>query len=336
MLNYVSSSPHIRDNASTKGIMRDVVIALLPATLWGFYIFGLNAVINVALAVGSAVLFEYLYQKLLKKPSTIQDYSAVVTGLLLGMNLPSGNYYFVPILGSFVAIVVIKQLYGGLGQNFMNPALGARAFLVVSFASYMTTWPVINQAGRFTSIDGVSGATPLALLKGGNNYINGVIDTASSAALSMFQKEITIWDTFIGFVGGCIGEVSAVALILGGVYLLYRKVITWHIPVSYIATFSLMILVFGQSAWDINYLALHLTGGGLMLGAFFMATDYSTSPMTGKGQIIMGVGCGLLTAIIRLFGGYPEGVSFAILIMNLFVPLIDHYLIPTSFGGEKK
>lgn len=330
MLNIVSSSPHVRDNASTRNIMRDVIIALVPATLWGFYVFGLNAIINVALAVSSAVLFEYLYQKLLKKPITINDLSAAVTGLLLGLNLPSGHYYFIPVLGSFVAIVVVKQLYGGLGQNFMNPALAARAFLLVSFAGYMTTWPNPAQAGRFWSIDGVSGATPLALLKTGKMLEAGVLSLGNEAG------GIWLSDAFFGFVGGCIGEVSALALILGGAYLIYRKIITWQIPVAFFASFTIMMLVFGQNPWDLTYLAFHLTSGGFLLGAFFMATDYSTSPMTGKGQIIMGIGCGLLTALIRLFGGYPEGVSFAILIMNLFVPLIDHYLVPTSFGGGKK
>ncbi len=327
MLNIVSSSPHIRDKASTKSIMRDVLIALAPVTLWGFYVFGLNAIINVALAVGSAVLFEYLYEKILKKPITIGDLSAAVTGLLLGLNLPSGHYYFVPVVGSFIAIVIVKQLYGGLGQNFMNPALVGRAFLLVSFAGYMTTWPLAGQSGRFTGIDMITGATPLALLKTGS-----FLPTGNLAG----DLPITLTDTFFGFTGGCIGEVSAIALLLGAGYLFYRKVITWQIPVSFIGMFMVIMLVFGQRPWDIHYLAFQLTTGGLFLGAFFMATDYSTSPMTGKGQIIMGLGCGFLTALIRLFGGYPEGVSFAILIMNLFVPLLDNFLVPTSFGGEKK
>ncbi len=331
MLNIVSSSPHIRDNASTKTIMRDVLIALAPATLWGFYVFGLNAIINVALAVGSAVLFEYLYQRILNKPITIGDLSAAVTGLLLGLNLPSGNYYFVPILGSFVAIVVIKQLYGGLGQNFMNPALGARAFLLVSFAGYMTTWPLAAQSGRFTGIDMLAGATPLAHLKTGALLLDGQLMVEADGLMP-----ISLSDTFLGFIGGCIGEVSALALLLGAAYLFWRKIITWQIPAGFLAMFVVMMLVFGKNPWDLNYLAYQLTTGGLFLGVFFMATDYSTSPMTGKGQLLMGLGCGFLTALIRLFGGYPEGVSFAILIMNLFVPLIDNYLIPTAFGGEKK
>ena len=330
MLNYVSSSPHVRDHSSTQSIMRDVIIALVPATLWGFYIFGLNAVINVALAVGSSVLFEYLYQKWMKKPITISDLSAVVTGLLLGLNLPSGNYYFIPILGSFIAIVVVKQLYGGIGQNFMNPALAARAFLLVSFAGYMTTWQIPGQSGRFLSIDGITGATPLALLKEGKMLEAGILQLENEAGGYWLS------DAFLGFVGGCIGEVSALALILGGAYLIWRKIITWQIPVAFLGSFAMMILIFGQNPWDLTYLGFHMTTGGLLLGAFFMATDYSTSPMTGTGQLIMGIGCGILTALIRLFGGYPEGVSFAILILNLFVPLIDHYLVPTSFGGQEK
>lgn len=336
MLNYVSSSPHVKDNSSTKSIMRDVIIALVPATLWGFYIFGLNAVVNVALAVGSCVLFEYLYQRLLHKPITIGDLSAGVTGLILGLNLPSGNYYFIPILGSFVAIVVVKQLYGGIGQNFMNPAVAGRAVLLVSFAAYMTTWPSPLAPGRFLSVDSITTATPLAQLKAGM-FANGIIDATSGAtSASETAVNVHLWDTFLGFIPGSIGEISALALILGGLYLIFRKVITWHIPLSFIGSFALMILVFGQNPWDLSYLAFHLTTGGLMIGAFFMASDYCTSPMTGKGQIIMGMGCGFLSALIRLFGGYPEGVSFSILILNLFVPLIDHYLIPTSFGGQKK
>lgn len=319
MLNKVSSSPHIRDSVTTQSIMRDVLIALLPATLWGIYVFGINALINIVLATGSAVLFEYLYQKYMKKPITISDYSAAVTGLLLGLNLPSGNYYFIPVLGSFFAIIVVKQLYGGIGQNFMNPALAARAFLVVSFAGYMTRWQLPMVEGRFTGIDGISGATPLAMLKG---YQQGDSITG-------------LGDLFFGFIGGSIGEISAIALLIGAAYLLVRKIISWHIPVSYLLTFSVLIVLFSKSPLDISFLANHLFAGGLILGAFFMATDYSTSPMTKIGQIIMGIGCGFLTAMIRIFGGYPEGVSFAILIMNLFVPLIDHYLIPTSFGGKK-
>lgn len=336
MLNMVSSSPHIKDSATTQKIMRDVVIALAPATLWGFYIFGLNAIINVGLAVGFSVLFEYLYQRLLKKPITIGDYSAVVTGLLLGLNLPSGNFYFVPVLGSFVAIVIVKQLYGGIGQNFMNPALAARAFLVVSFAGYMTTWQIPEQVGRFTGVDTVASATPLALLKSGNILESGLLDAGEAAVEKGLSAQIGLWETFMGYIGGSIGEVSALMLLLGGIYLMFRKVITWEIPVSYLAVFSVLMLALGQKPWDLHFLALHLTTGGLLMGAFFMATDYSTSPMTRKGQIIMGIGCGFLTAVIRLYGGYPEGTSFAILIMNLFVPLLDHYLIPTSFGGEKK
>lgn len=319
MLNKVSSSPHIRDSVTTRSIMRDVLIALVPATIWGIYVFGLNALINIVLATGSAVLFEYLYQKYTGKTITISDYSAAVTGLLLGLNLPAGNYFFVPVLGSFFAIVVVKQIYGGIGQNFMNPALAARAFLVVSFAGYMTSWPIPLAEGRFTGIDSVSGATPLSYLK---NYEVG--ETLVEKSLSFF-----------GWIGGSIGEISALALLLGATYLFIRKIISWHIPVSYLLAFSLMITIFGKSPFDISFLASHLFTGGLLLGAFFMATDYSTSPITRSGQIIMGIGCGFLTAIIRMFGGYPEGVSFAILIMNLFVPLLDHYLVPTSFGGRK-
>lgn len=306
-LNYVSSSPHIRSKDSTANIMRDVLIGLTPATLIGFYQFGWPSVINVLLAVCSAIGFEYLFRRLVKRNNTISDYSAAVTGLLLGLNLPAGHFYLAPIIGSFFAIVVVKQLFGGLGQNFMNPALAARVFLLVSYGKYMTTWP---------SVDGVASATPLSFLK--HN------DLAS----------VSLIDNLTGTIGGSIGEVSAIALLVGGIYLLIRRVITYDIPLSYLLSFSLMMLIFGQL--DGHYLILHLTSGGLMMGAFFMATDYSSSPMTKKGQWVMGIGCGIITAVIRLYSGYPEGVSFAIIIMNLFVPLIDYYTVPISLGGAKR
>lgn len=302
----VSSSPHIRSNENIQTIMRDVVIALMPAALFGIYNFGLKALIVLILCIGSAVVCEALYQKLTKRKVTVNDFSAVITGLLLGLNLPHTVPWWIPIIGSVFAIIIVKQLFGGLGQNFMNPALASRAFLLISFAGIMTNW----------QIDGVSTATPLALL-----------NEATAPKLM---------DLFIGNIAGSIGETSVIALLIGGIYLLLRKVISWRIPVTYIATVALMVLLFGGKGFDLNYTFYHIFSGGLMIGAFFMATDYSSSPVSATGKIIMGIGCGVLTVLIRLFGGYPEGVSFAILIMNLFVPLIDRFTIPKAFGEVAK
>jgi electron transport complex protein RnfD len=291
--------------------MRDVVIALLPATAFGVYNFGIKALIVLVLSVLSAVGAEALYQKAAGQKVTINDYSAIITGLLLGLNLPHTVPFWIPIMGSVFAIVIVKQLFGGLGQNFMNPALGARAFLLISFAGIMTTW----------ELDGISTATPLAIFK------------AESAA--GFSTPDLV-DLFIGSIGGCIGETSAIALIIGGLYLLFRKVIDWRIPGTYILTVAVLAVLLGGKGFDMNYILYHIFSGGLILGAFFMATDYASSPISNVGKIIMGVGCGLLTILIRLYGGYPEGVSFAILIMNLFVPLIDRYTVPKSFGEVAK
>lgn len=307
----VSSSPHIRSKDSVQSVMRDVVIALLPATVFGIYNFGVQALIILVLSVLSAVGAEALYQIAAGQKVTVNDYSAVITGLLLGLNLPHTVPFWIPIMGSVFAIIIVKQLFGGLGQNFMNPALGARAFLLISFAGIMTTW----------ELDGVSTATPLAIFK------------AESAA-GFSAPELV--DLFIGSIGGCIGETSAIALILGGLYLLFRKVIDWRIPGTYILTVAVMAVLLGGKGFDTSYILYHIFSGGLLLGAFFMATDYASSPISNVGKIIMGVGCGLLTILIRLYGGYPEGVSFAILIMNLFVPLIDRYTVPKSFGEVAK
>lgn len=332
----VSSSPHVRAENSTPQIMRDVIIGLIPATLFGFYIFGLAAVLVVALSVGSAVLFEWMYQKIVGKKTTINDYSAAVTGLLLGLNLPAMLPIFpgmtnytqptdfllpigIPIIGSFFAIVFVKQLFGGIGFNFMNPALAARAFLLVSFAKEMATWPAV--APRFSgSVDAVGGATILGALKEG-----GPIGAS-------------VMDAFVGTIPGSIGEISALALLIGGGYLLIRKVIRYHIPVYFIATvavFMSLYSIFGLGGFSGEYVLYQLFSGGLMIGAFFMATDYVTSPMTPTGQIIFAIGGGIIASAIRVVGSYPEGVSFAIIIMNLAVPLIDKYTIPRCFGEVK-
>jgi electron transport complex protein RnfD len=318
--------------------MRDVVIALIPATLVGFYVFGLAAVFTVFLAVVSAVGFEWIYQKKVTGNVRISDYSAAVTGLLLGLNLPAALPqlpnaangttmvsflvpFAVPILGSMFAIIVVKQLFGGIGNNFMNPALAARAFLIVSFADHMTTWPKVTPVfAKLSSADAVSGATVLGMIKEGYDITPSVLDT------------------FIGTVSGSIGEISALAILIGGIYLIVKKVISYRIPVFFIGTvgiFMVLYSMFSGQGFDPSFVGYQLFSGGLMIGAFFMATDYVTSPMTQKGQIIFAIGCGVITSLIRLFGGYPEGVSFAIIIMNLTVPLINRYTIPRCFGEEK-
>ncbi len=306
----VSSTPHIRSNDTTAKIMRDVVIALLPATIAGLLYFGLDALTVVLVSIISAVLFEYGFQKMSNKEITIGDYSAVVTGLLLALNLPTSVPIYVPIVGSFVAIVLIKQLFGGVGQNFMNPALGARAFLMASYPTAMATF----------KIDSVASATPLTILKEGAMFIPSPTDYANA---------------FMGNIGGCIGEVSAIAILLGGLYLLVRKVITWHIPVAYLGSALILFYVFGRNGLFTGLVLYELLLGGILLGAFFMATDYSSSPITSKGKLIFGVGCAILTVVIRIYGGYPEGVSYSILLMNLTVPLIDKYTRPRVFGTSK-
>jgi len=309
----VSSSPHLRDNASTRRIMIDVAIALVPASLFGIYFFGFRSLLVILVTVLSCVLSEYIARKIMKRESTIEDFSAVVTGILLALNLPPTIPLWIAAVGGVIAIVIVKQIFGGIGQNFMNPALAARVMLMISWPVQMTNW--VNPGP-----DAISSATPLALLKG-KEAVEGTMPG--------------YLDLFLGNVGGTIGETSVLAILIGAAYLLYRRVITPHIPVAYIATVALFTWVFGKDGLFTGDFIYHILSGGLMLGAFFMATDYTTSPITKKGRIIMGVGCGLLTSIIRLYTNYPEGVSFAIIIMNVVVPLIDRYTVPRSFGGEK-
>ena len=301
-LYHVSANPHVRDNGSTQKIMLDVIIALLPATIFGIYIFGASAALTVAISVATCVVVEYIYQKLMKQPITVGDLSAALTGLLLALNLPSGAPFWMPILGGIFAIIVVKQVFGGLGQNFMNPALGARCFLMISFAARMTTF----------TYDGVTTATPLAVMEQG--------------------KSVDVMKSFLGFVPGTIGETSALLLIIGGVYLVFKKVISPIIPCVYVAVVAIFVLIFGGHGFDLSYMAAQIFSGGLMLGAIFMATDYSTSPMTVRGGVIFGIGIGAITMCIRLWGAYPEGMSFAILIMNACVPLINKYVKPKRFG----
>jgi electron transport complex protein RnfD len=301
----VSSNPHVRDKVTTHSIMLDVIIALLPATLFGFYNFGLSAVITTVISIATCVIAEYAWQKLMKKPVTIMDMSAALTGLLLALNLPAEVPFWLPILGGLFAIIVVKQIFGGLGQNFMNPALGARCFLLLSFTGRMTTF----------TYDAVTTATPLAELKAG-----GAVD---------------VMRMFVGTIPGTIGETSAIALLIGGVYLVAKKIISVRIPVAYVVTFAIFILLFGGHGMDLSFLAAHLCGGGLLLGAIYMATDYVTSPITPKGQIVFGIVLGILTGVFRIFGASAEGVSYAIIISNLLVPLIEKVTLPTAFGMSK-
>ena len=318
----ISSSPHVRCKTSTKSIMYDVILALMPATAVGIYNFGIKAAVLIAVCVATCVLTEYIWQKAMGLPLTVSDGSAALTGLLLALNLSSTFPVWMAMLGSVFAIIIVKQLFGGLGQNFMNPALGARCFLMISFAGKMTSF----------TYDGVTGATPLAIIKNGDKA-TAVADLLA-AGDGKSQVAYHILDLFLGTIGGTIGETSALAILLGAAYLLVKKVINWKIPVCYIATFAVFVLLFGGRGFDMTYLAAELCGGGLLLGAFFMATDYVTSPITPKGQIVFGILLGLLTGIFRIFGASAEGVSYAIIICNLLVPLIEKVTIPVPFGKE--
>lgn len=298
----VSSNPHIRSKASTSSIMLAVVIALLPAAGFGIYNFGLNALILILVTVLATVLTEYIFEKILGKEITIGDYSAVVTGLLLALNLPPKAPWWIGVIGGVFAILVVKLLFGGLGQNFMNPALGARCFLLISFTSIMTNF----------DCDAYTGATPLAELKSG--------------------KTVDIFNMVVGKTAGTIGETSMIAIVIGACFLILVGVIDLRIPGSYIVSFVLFISIFGGHGLDASFLSAHLAGGGLMLGAFFMATDYVTRPITIKGQYVYGILLGILTGIFRIFGASAEGVSYAIIIGNLLVPLIEKATLPKAFG----
>ena len=318
----LSSSPHIHSGESIAGTMHNVILALLPASLVGVYFFGLPALFVIVLAVVSCMAVEAAAQKAMKKKITVYDGSAALTGILLAMNLPPSSPWWLVLLGSVIAIGMGKQVYGGLGYNPFNPALVARVFLLISFPVQMTTWTLpkpIMQGG-----DSITGATPLGLLQEGIMK-NGNVDAV---------KGISETALLIGNAGGSLGEVSAIALLIGAAFLFYKGYITWHIPVSFVGT----SFIFAGIFWIIDPSGyadplFHILAGGMMLGAFFMATDYVTSPMTPKGMLIFGAGCGLLTMIIRLWGGYPEGVSFAILLMNAATPLIDRYTVPKRFGS---
>ncbi len=302
----ISSSPHIRAKDTSAKIMLYVIIALLPASIFGVYNFGLRALLLIAVCIATCVASEWIFEKIVHKKSTITDFSAVLTGLLLALNLPYTLPIWQAVLGSVFAIVIVKMLFGGLGQNFMNPALGARCFLLVSFASTMTSF----------TYDGVTGATPLALMRNGES-----VDTMKM---------------FLGTTAGTIGETSVIALLIGAVFLILMGVIDLRIPGSYLITFVVFLLIFSGKGFDVNYIAAQLCGGGLMLGAFFMATDYVTSPIPPSGKIIYGILLGILTGLFRLFGANAEGVSFAIILGNLLVPIIEKHTIPKAFGVKKE
>lgn len=326
----VSASPHVRSEETTGTIMADVAIALIPAGVFGVYNFGLNALITILVTVVTCLLTEYIYEKAMKKPITTSDCSALVTGLLLAYNLPSTVPVWVPVIGGIFAILIVKQLFGGLGQNFMNPALAARCFLLISFAKIMTTFGIEHQTTTkgiimngmisvdgYSAVDAVSGATPLANVKAGGSY--------------------NLLDMFLGTTTGTIGEVSVVAILIGAIYLLARRVISLRIPLTYIGSFLVFIAIVHAiqgNGFDMNYLLGNLFGGGLMLGAFFMATDYVTSPITPNGKIVFGICLGIITGIFRIFGNSAEGVSFAIIFCNMLVPLIEKVTMPKPFGKE--
>ena len=319
-----TSSPHIRAAENTRSIMLDVIIAMLPALVFAVIKFGFKALTLTAVSVVGCMIFEWGYRKLMKKPQSVGDLSAVVTGMLLAFVCPVTLPHWTILVGDFFAIVVVKQLFGGIGKNFVNPALAGRAFLLGSYAGVMTSWaapgtkvPVIG-----STVDVVTAATPLAYMKTGD--MEGLLANYS------------IRDMFIGNIGGSLGEISVLMLLIGGLYLLWRKVINWHTPVAYILTVAVLTFLFPKAgASNLEWMLYSISGGGLFLGAFFMATDYATSPVTKKGQLIFGIGCGLFTVFIRYFGSYNEGVCYSIMVMNLCVALIDKNTRPARFGVVK-
>lgn len=312
----VSSAPHIVSNIDTTRIMAMVVMALIPSFLVSIYVFGARVISLTLVCVVSAVFFEWAYNKLMKKRQTVGDLSAVVTGVLIAFNVPAGLPYWIAVVGCFVAIIVVKQLYGGIGKNPVNPAITARIVLFISFATEMTTWPLPRMAA-----DATSTATPLGILaEGGGELPNNM-------------------EMFLGFIGGSMGEVSAIALLIGGIFLIWKKVISPIIPCCFIGTVFVFAAIYYGVIGDGNALQMaifHVLAGGVMLGAFFMATDYVTSPLLPMGKVIFGIGCGLITMLIRLWGQYPEGVSFSILIMNCLTPLINNFCQKRMYGGAKK
>jgi electron transport complex protein RnfD len=322
----VSASPHIRSKHKTSSAMRLVIIALLPALIFATYLFGLRALLIAVISILAAIGAEALLQRMLGRKITITDGSAILTGLLLAFNLPPGVPWWLPAVGSAFAIIFAKQLFGGLGYNFINPALAGRAFLMASWPSLMTKEWLAPIGGTLSGIDGISAATPLSLLKNPANYGNPEI------IIRQLNDFDTIKNIFLGKIGGCVGETSVFFLLVGGLFLLFLRIIDYRIVVGYLGSFALL-------AWLLptqGSVAFHLFAGGLVLGAFFMATDWVTSPVTKKGRWIFGIGCGVITIIIRIWGGYPEGVSYSILLMNVFTPVIDRLTKERIFGEVKK
>ena len=332
----ITPSPHFRDDINTRKIMLTVATALLPALVMSIFYFGIRALLLTAVCVVSCVVFEYLFAKVTKKPVTISDCSAVVTGIILAFNVPVTLPFWMAVFGSFIAIVVVKCLFGGIGCNFVNPALVGRAMLLASYASAMTHWvgfgsklPLVG-----STADVVTSSTPMAVMKG---IFSAETAEDALAAVNDLTSTFSISDMFIGRIGGSLGETSALALLLGFVYLLLRRVINWQIPVCYIGTVAVLTLISAPAGMSaVDFMLYNVFGGGLMLGAIFMATDYATSPVTKLGQAIFGVGCGLITCFIRRFGSYPEGVCYSILIMNCTTWLLDKYIRPTIYGAIKK
>ena len=312
-LYHVSSSPHVRAKDSTSRIMLYVIIALLPTSLFGIYNFGLKALLLILITIAACVATEWIFDKIVHKKNTIGDLSAVVTGLLLALNLPVSLPWWEAVIGGVFAIAIVKCIFGGLGQNFMNPALGARCFLLIAFAADMTNFNVTRNG-----VDVYTGATPLALIR----------ESGISA--------VNVRDMLVGNTAGTIGETSVIAILIGAIILILLGVIDLKIPGAYIITFAVFMFFFGASRFDFSYVIAQLCGGGLMLGAFFMATDYVTSPITPKGKIIFGICCGLLTGIFRCFGANAEGVSFSIILSNILVPLIERFTVPRAFGQVKE
>ena len=320
----ISSSPHVKHEDTVTSIMLDVIIALVPALVWSIYVFGFRPLTLTLVSVVSCVLFELIFCLILKKPISIGDLSAVVTGILLAFGLPPASPLWTPIVGAAFAIIIVKMLFGGIGKNVVNPAIAGRVFLFISCAPFVGRYTepfeklspfAMNPPEIITHPDILSSATPLAQLKQG------------------LLPEQTIFDMILGNIAGCIGEISALLLIAGGIYLIFRKVITWHIPVTMIGITALLTYLFSRNLLSANFMLAELFSGGLIIGAIYMATDYSTSPLNNNGKLIYGIGCGAITVFIRYFGSYPEGVSFAILIMNLLVWYIDKLTKPKKFGG---
>lgn len=315
----VSASPHIHSPETTTGVMGDVIISLLPALVMAVVWFGSRALVLTAVCIGTAVLAEWVFRRVMKRPNTLGDLSAVVTGLILALNLPATLPLWMAAIGSIVAIVVVKQMFGGIGQNFVNPAMTARIILMVSFPTAMARWTA--PLASAWSADAVTTATPMASL-------------AASSGGNLSADLPSLWQMLVGYHGGSMGEVCALALLVGGVYLIIRRVISPIIPAAYIGTVAVWMLLAGHG--DLRFVAYELLGGGLLLGAFFMATDYATSPITAKGKWIFGIGCGIITSVIRLYGSLPEGVSFSIILMNILVPHIERLTLPRAFGAEKE